>query len=237
MFGTSAPLLLVPLAALVLSSVMLVAGLMMKRLAAYGLVVAGAILAILVTPGNLIGLPIGIWALVVLSRREVREAFGKGLPMPRLEPGQPGRSGGAWKIVAAVVAAVLLVLAIPVGALLLAIALPAFSKARDRARQIQTHVGLQAPTFVVRGTVTDAVTGRPIAGAQVVDNIPNLFPDRIVQQALTDAEGHYELRTWFEDHTLAASAPGYETKLYHFHHQTGPGPPGRQQESAKCRCP
>ena len=67
-----------PLSALVLSSVILVAGLKMKRLQTYGLAVAGAILAILVTPGNLVGLPIGIWALVVLSQRQVREAFGKG---------------------------------------------------------------------------------------------------------------------------------------------------------------
>src|ERR1035438_9415740 len=122
--GHHAYLLLVPLCALVLSSVMLVAGLMMKRLGGYALAIAGAILAILVTPGNLIGLPIGIWALVVLSRREVREAFGKGHPMPAFALGQPNRGGGAWKVVAVIVAAVMLVLAIPVCAILLAIALP-----------------------------------------------------------------------------------------------------------------
>lgn len=37
--------------------------------------VAASILAMIVAPANLIGLPIGIWALVVLGRREVREAM------------------------------------------------------------------------------------------------------------------------------------------------------------------
>jgi len=38
-------------------------------------VILGSILAIIVAPANIIGLPIGIWALVVLNRREVRAAF------------------------------------------------------------------------------------------------------------------------------------------------------------------
>jgi TPR repeat protein len=207
-----APLVIVPLAALVLSSIMLVAGLMMKRLAGYGLAIAGAILAILVTPGNLIGLPIGIWALVVLSRREVCEAFGKGLPMP----GQPTRGGGGWKVAAVIVAGVMLLLAVPVGAILLAIAVPSYIKARDRVRVIQQQIHEHAPTFVVRGAVTDAVTGSPIAGARVVDNAYDARPNRSSQQAWTDAEGHYELHTYYEEHTLAASARGYETKLHTF---------------------
>ncbi len=153
--GAASPfLLLVPLSALVLSSIILVAGLKMKRLQTYGLAIAGAILAILVCPGNLIGLPIGIWALVVLSQRQVREAFGKGHTVARLEPARPTNGGGAWKVTAVIVAAVLLVLAIPVAAILLAIGIPAVAKTRSRARIVQ-----QAPTFLVRGTVTDAVTG------------------------------------------------------------------------------
>jgi TPR repeat protein/tRNA A-37 threonylcarbamoyl transferase component Bud32 len=210
----SALLLVVPLSALVLSSIMLAAGLMMKRLGAYALAIAGAILAILVTPGNLIGLPIGIWALVVLSRREVREAFGKGLPMPPPALGQPSRGGGAWKVVAVIVAAVMLVLAIPVCAILFAIALPAYSKARSRARLVQEQIKPHVPTFVVRGTVSDATTGIPIPGARVDDNAYGARPNRAPQQAWTDAQGHYELRTWAEEHTLAASASAYQTKLF-----------------------
>jgi hypothetical protein len=47
----------------------------MRRLERYGLAIAASILAIIVWPSNLIGLPIGIWALLVLSQREVRAAF------------------------------------------------------------------------------------------------------------------------------------------------------------------
>ena len=47
-------------------------GLRMRRLKWYGLAIAASILAIIISPGNLIGLPIGIWALVVLSQRDVR---------------------------------------------------------------------------------------------------------------------------------------------------------------------
>ncbi|MGD9127974.1 MAG: polysaccharide biosynthesis/export family protein, partial [Planctomycetia bacterium] len=56
---------------------MIFAGLKMKRLQAYGLAVTASILAIIISPSNVIGLPIGIWALVVLSQREVRAAFRK----------------------------------------------------------------------------------------------------------------------------------------------------------------
>src|SRR5678815_2688788 len=89
-------MLFLSLAALILSSVMIVAGLKMKRLEAYGLAVTGSILAILVTPGNVIGLPIGIWALVVVSRRQVRQSFGPPplLPLPRTEPAQANRGSG-----------------------------------------------------------------------------------------------------------------------------------------------
>jgi hypothetical protein len=205
--------LLVPLSALVLSSVILVAGLKMKRLQAYGLAVVGSILAILITPGNLVGLPIGIWALVVLSQRQVREAFGKGHTLAQLEAARPAKGGGAWKVVAVVVAAVMLVIAIPVGTLMLALLLPAVDRARAQAALVQERINPQTPTFVVRGTVTDAVTGQPITRARVDDNSYGAGPNRPPQQAWTDAQGHYELHTWYEEHTLEASADGYQTKL------------------------
>ena len=56
---------------------MILAALKMQRLQAYWLAVAASILAVIISPSNLIGLPIGIWALVVLSQPEVRAAFGK----------------------------------------------------------------------------------------------------------------------------------------------------------------
>ena len=65
-----------PLLAMALSSGIIYAGLKMMQLERRGMVMVGSVLALLVSPGNLIGLPLGIWALVTLNRREVREAFG-----------------------------------------------------------------------------------------------------------------------------------------------------------------
>jgi hypothetical protein len=47
----------------------------MMQLEARAMSLLAAFLAMFVIPGNIIGLPIGIWALVVLHRVEVREAF------------------------------------------------------------------------------------------------------------------------------------------------------------------
>ena len=56
---------------------MIVAAVKMKRLRAYWLAVVAGILAVVLSPaGFFVGLPIGIWALVVLSQRDVRTAFG-----------------------------------------------------------------------------------------------------------------------------------------------------------------
>jgi hypothetical protein len=60
-----------------LCSLNIYAALRMIRLEAFGAAIAASIFAMLVAPGNLIGFPIGIWALVVLARPEVREAFRK----------------------------------------------------------------------------------------------------------------------------------------------------------------
>ncbi len=54
----------------------------MRRLQAYPLAIVASILAMIILPGNVIGLPIGIWALIVLSRPEVRAAFGRPLRSP-----------------------------------------------------------------------------------------------------------------------------------------------------------
>lgn len=57
------------------SGFMIVSALKMRRLQSYGLTMTASILAIIFSPSTLIGLPIGIWALVVLSQREIRGAF------------------------------------------------------------------------------------------------------------------------------------------------------------------
>ncbi|MBC8218525.1 MAG: serine/threonine protein kinase [Planctomycetes bacterium] len=51
----------------------------MKELENYKLAVLGCVLAVLpVTPGCLLGVPFGVWALIVLTRRDVKKAFANG---------------------------------------------------------------------------------------------------------------------------------------------------------------
>jgi hypothetical protein len=60
-----------------LSVLILVGALRMKKLRSYGLAVTGAIVALVpcISPCCVIGLPIGIWALVVLNKPEVKSQF------------------------------------------------------------------------------------------------------------------------------------------------------------------
>ena len=74
------------------------------------------------------------------------------------------------------------------------------------------------PKFVVIGTVTDATTGQPIAGAKVTDDGYGPEP---YKGAITDSEGKYSYLTWPEEHRIKAEAPGYKpqrkgiTGLFH----------------------
>jgi len=83
-------LLLVPFGVLVFAfaagSFVIFAARRMKRLESYGCAVAACFLAMLVTPANLLGLAIGIWALVVLSRAKVSAAFER---QKKLKPARP----------------------------------------------------------------------------------------------------------------------------------------------------
>ena len=67
----------------------------------------------------------------------------------------------------------------------------------------------EQPQFVVRGTVTDAVTGEPIANAKVSDDGYGPQP---YKGATTDSEGRYEYFTWPEEHRIKAEASGYKTQ-------------------------
>ncbi|MCC6353310.1 MAG: serine/threonine protein kinase [Verrucomicrobiae bacterium] len=84
----------VPIVALVLCSLTIFGALKMKGLESYGWALTAAFLAIIVTPGNIIGLPLGIWALVVLSRPDVRAAFRPGRPMPAVQAPRSVPPGG-----------------------------------------------------------------------------------------------------------------------------------------------
>ncbi|MGA2683902.1 MAG: DUF4019 domain-containing protein [Verrucomicrobiota bacterium] len=68
-------LLLVCLLAMALSGFIIYGALRIMRLERWSAGIAGGILAMIVAPANIIGLPIGIWTLVALNRRAVREAF------------------------------------------------------------------------------------------------------------------------------------------------------------------
>jgi hypothetical protein len=62
---------------LILSLVILIGALKMKKLESYGFAMAATIIAMIpcFSPCCLLGLPIGIWALVVLLKPEVKAAF------------------------------------------------------------------------------------------------------------------------------------------------------------------
>ena len=71
------PSQLVAVGALILlsSTAIIFGALKMMKLQTYPLAIAASVLAMITTPGSLIGLPIGLWALVTLRRPEVRAAF------------------------------------------------------------------------------------------------------------------------------------------------------------------
>jgi serine/threonine protein kinase len=95
---------------LLLCSFMIFAALKMMRLQGRGAALMASVLAILVTPGNIIGLPLGIWSLVVLSRSEVRAAFAGDQPALVSALQSPRRPQVVWPWLVAAAASVLLLL-------------------------------------------------------------------------------------------------------------------------------
>ena len=74
-------LVLVALFVMVGSAVVVAGGLKMRRLENYGFAVVASVLVMVLTPGNIIGLPVGIWSLVTLLRPEMRAAFRRRVPI------------------------------------------------------------------------------------------------------------------------------------------------------------
>lgn len=78
------------------------------------------------------------------------------------------------------------------------------------------------PSLTIKGTVTDAETGNPIAGARIFDDpygpgpdwqkIESGFYDPNLPQwgATTDANGNYAFLTWHEHHSFKVKADGYK---------------------------
>lgn len=82
---------------LVLSAVMIYAGLQMRKLQSWTLCMAGAVVAMApCAPCCILGLPMGIWALIVLLDDEVKQAFNGGVPPGGYGeyPPPPGGYGG-----------------------------------------------------------------------------------------------------------------------------------------------
>ncbi len=154
----------------------------MLRLRGYGWAILAAILAIVFPPWHLVGIPMGIWALVMLTRHEVREAFAR-----QPKPQSTFARSWPWLLVTAMGAIIVVMLAL--------------------------NLPGGKPNVTMAGLVTDAAMGQPIAGARVADNIYNAKPNRPPQETWTDAEGRFTLNTWYEEHTIAASASGYRTGL------------------------
>lgn len=122
---------------------MIYAALKMKAVEAWGAAMAGSILAILISPGNWIGLPIGIWALVTLTRASVKSAFDRPAQLNHVTaasartPPRTGEPARRWFFTTAtiVLIGIGLIIVLSVGSLLVAIALPAFMRAREKARE------------------------------------------------------------------------------------------------------
>ena len=71
----------------------------------------------------------------------------------------------------------------------------------------------EPPSFLIKGTVTDAETGQPIAGAKVGD-VDQYAEGK--QWTTTDSNGNYEYKTWYEEHGTTAEAEGYNSQLKGF---------------------
>jgi tRNA A-37 threonylcarbamoyl transferase component Bud32 len=74
---SSQTLLFIGLGGLAFSGAIIYGAIKMMRLDSYPAAVLASVLAMVVTPGNLIGLPVGIWCFVTLTNRDVRAAFAR----------------------------------------------------------------------------------------------------------------------------------------------------------------
>lgn len=85
----------VMLSTLPIASFLIFAGLRIKRAESYAAGICAAILAMLVTPANLVGLCVGVWTLVVLNRKNVQDAFRSKAQTKR---DRPVRAQAGWSM-------------------------------------------------------------------------------------------------------------------------------------------
>lgn len=82
------------------SGLMTAGALRLRRLESYRLALVAGALAMVLPPGNLLGVPIGLWALLVLGRRVTQQAFRDRLPHALSRP--RGARSGALIVLGAV---------------------------------------------------------------------------------------------------------------------------------------
>jgi predicted Ser/Thr protein kinase len=171
-----APFVIALLLVLAGSSFMIFAGLKMKALEAYGVAMAGSILAILISPGNLIGLPLGIWALVTLTRPDTKAAFQL---RQRMDPGALRRwpaappaapADGARRLFFNTATVVLIgggvLVLLVLGLLVASVTLPAIMRAKQRAQAIATAQRAAQAELVRSFTVSDPTLTTNLVAAE-----------------------------------------------------------------------
>jgi predicted Ser/Thr protein kinase len=163
---------------MVASSFIIYAGLKMKALEAWGAALAGSIVAILVSPGNCIGLPLGIWALVLLTRPRIKAAFGR---QPRLDRAAVADGFKAesksdqskrWFFTTAtlVLIGIVLIVVLLVGSFFVALTLPALSRARRQAIETATQTQAQALRFEATALKAFTTADPPLSGELTVSD-------------------------------------------------------------------
>jgi predicted Ser/Thr protein kinase len=135
-------------------------------------------------------------------------------------PATPPASGGGFKKP--------LVIGLAVVALVFGAIVIVTSHASKRHSHAHSQPHVEDADVHVRGQVTDAVTGNPIAGARVADMFFNRGADRPVREFWTDMSGEYEFSTWNEDsHDIVVSAPNYEAAKQEYRWRE----PGNEREA------
>jgi len=165
--------IVVVLLPLLLIGFLIFAALKMRRLQCYTVAIIASVAAILSAPGNFIGLPIGIWALVVLLRKDVREAFHSvhsGI-VPAPDPSgsssvqtNGGSARGCFFVTATVcLIGVGLIVLLVISSLIASFTLPAIHRARDHAREVAAqHAPHPEPVPAPRVLAFDPVIERVV---------------------------------------------------------------------------
>ena len=151
-------------------------GYQMLQRRSYGWAIAAGIISIVAC--SLIGLPIGIWALIVLARDDVKSAFGTNASAAPLAPQTSGGPGRSFAVIAGWLVLILVVLA----------ALAAL------AVVIRSAVGLNRTNFSGGQPVSQTeFTPEQLQQAGIVQGTDGEFRKNLTQSFPFNADGHFSL--------------------------------------------